>query len=73
MLQGHGSILKRGMPIGHGEMPCVACFGEETEIRELILSDHLPLLFQRAPAPFFFKKGMGEKKSNKSNIDDQVK
>ena len=73
MFQSHGSILERSVPIGHGEVSCIARLGEETEVRELILPNHFPLLFQHVLAPFLFMEGIGDEESKKSGIDNQIK
>jgi hypothetical protein len=61
------------MTVRHSGVPCVACFGEETEVRQAVLMHDLLLLFQNGCVHFLPEKGMPEKERKKSDIDGQIK
>jgi hypothetical protein len=46
VIQGQGMTLEGGVPIGLGEMPGIAGLGEEAQVGEAQVFDHLGLLLE---------------------------
>ena len=54
-------------------MPCVAGIGEETQVRQFKLSDHLPFFEKHGHVCFSPEMGMEEHRSEEREQDSEIK
>jgi len=73
MFKRQGRILKRGVPIGLGEVPGVIGFGKEAKVGQLQISDHLLLLLKPGLIGADLVEGMSQKEDQNDALKQYEK